>query len=130
MIFDTSFIIDLMEKDASAVQKLKDAINNGEIQAVTSPTIFELYSGLAQSRLPELERKKILLTLSNLLVWDLDVEGAARGGEIDGSLISAGAKIEPIDSMIAGIALSRGEKLLTRNTKHFSSIPGLKVETY
>ena len=35
-----------------------------------------------------------------------------------------------IDCMIASIALLENEILLTRNTKHFTRISGLKVESY
>ncbi len=77
-----------------------------------------------------MEKQKILYVLSNTLIWHLDVDGAIKAGEIDGKLIQQGQKIDPEDSMIAGITISKGEKLLTRNLKHFSRIPGLKIETY
>ena len=38
--------------------------------------------------------------------------------------------IQPIDCMIAGIALIRKEKVLTRNVKDFSKIKDLEIETY
>ena len=119
-----------MEREESAVRKLRQLIEEGEPQAVTTPTLFELYSGVSRSSLPETEKRKILSTLSHMVVWGLDADGAERGGEIDGKLVSEGLRIEPLDSMIAGIALSRGQRLLTRNVKHFSRVPGLQVETY
>lgn len=39
-------------------------------------------------------------------------------------------EIDAIDSMIAAIALLENEPLLTRNTKHFTRIKGLRVESY
>lgn len=130
MILDTSFVIDLMAGDKAAIEKLKEIISKGEPQIVTAPTIFELYSGLAQSSKRELEKKKILSALSRVAIWHLDASAAERGGEIDGALIKAGEQIEPVDSMIAGIALVKGEKVLTRNVKHFSKVAGLNLETY
>lgn len=130
MIFDTSFVIDLMVGDKAAIEKLKEIIGKGEPQIVAAPTIFELYSGVAQSDKQELEKKKILSVLSRVAVWHLDTGAAERGGEIDGALIKAGEQIEPVDSMIAGIALVKGEKVLTRNVKHFSKVAGLKLEKY
>lgn len=34
------------------------------------------------------------------------------------------------DIMLAGIALTHNESIITRNIKHFSKIEGLKIETY
>lgn len=130
MIFDTSFVIDIMNKDVGAVKKLNEIVSRGELGVITTPTLFELYSGMARSTKQEAEKQKILYTISQLLVWHLEPRGAEKGGEIDGKLITEGQKIDPIDSMIAGIAMANGEKLLTRNVKHFSKIAGLKVETY
>ncbi len=129
MIFDTDFIIDVMENKPKAIDKLKRLITSGEPEIVAAPTIFELYSGLVQSSKPELERKKILQVLSRVLILPLDASSAERGGEIDGLLTKAGQQIEPVDSMIAGIALAKGETVLTRNVKHFSRIAGLRIET-
>ena len=63
-------------------------------------------------------------------VFVLDARGAERAGDIEGKLIKHGIMIQPLDSMIAGIALTKGERVLTRNTKHFGRVPGLVVETY
>jgi hypothetical protein len=130
MIFDTNFVIDVMRADAEALEKLAELESKGEPQAVTAPTLFELYSGLARSTKPEAERKNILNTLAGLIVFHLDALSAERAGEEDGRLVKSGERIEPVDSMIAGISLTMGETLLTRNTKHFSRIDGLKLESY
>ncbi len=130
MILDTGFIIDVMRREENAVRRLRELISSGETQAITTPSLFELYSGVSRSSIPRLEKGRIMQTLSNLVVWSLDTKGAETGGEIDGRLSSKGERLDPVDSMIAGIALSRGEAILTRNVRHFSRIPGLRIETY
>jgi len=130
MILDTDFIIDVMENEAESLKKLHAMILSGKPQAIAAPTLFELYSGAVRSSKTDNEKEKILSTLKNMPVYHLDPSSAQKAGEIDGRLWSAGCPIQPIDSMIAGIALSVGETVLTRNTKHFSRVPGLKVETY
>ena len=52
MIFDTTFVIDLMRNNKEAVSRLHQIINGGETQLITALTIFELFSGLAQSNKP------------------------------------------------------------------------------
>ena len=130
MIFDTTFIIDLMERDEKAVIKLHDCIRKSESQFITSITVFELFSGLARCNRPKEEKEKILKTLTGQIVLNLDNDCAEKAGEIDGSLIKDGKMISVTDSMIAGIALVKKEKVLTRNVKDFSKINGLYVETY
>ena len=130
MILDTGFIIDVMRREENAVRRLRELISSGETQAITTPSLFELYSGVSRSRIPQKEKGRIMQTLSNLVVWSLDTKGAETGGEIDGRLSSKGERLDPVDSMIAGIALSKGEAILTRNVRHFSRIPGLRIETY
>ena len=108
MILDTNFIIDIMRKEEQAIKKLKEMVSKAEPQIITAPTLFELYSGVVRSEKKETEKQQILHTLSNLIIWHLDPEGAKIGGEIDGRLVKEGQKIDPIDSMIAGIVLARG----------------------
>ena len=130
MILDTCFVIDVMRNDLQAVKRTKELIAKGEPLIVTSPTVFELFSGITQSMDSPTEQHKILSVLAGLLIWQLDNEAAQKAGEIDGQLIKSHLAIDPIDSMIAGIALAKGETVLTRNEKHFNRVPGLKTEKY
>ena len=130
MIPDTTFLIDIMDSDEKAVQKLHELIRRGETQIVTSISLFELFSGLSRSKKPTEERRKVLEVLRDLLSVTFDPAAAEKAGEIDGQLIREGKMIGPNDSMIAGIALVKKEKILTRNIKDFSKIAGLDVETY
>lgn len=130
MIFDTNFVIDLMRNDKKAVSKLDEIIKRGDTQLITSLTIFELFSSLARSLKPLEEKNKIINILRGQLVLSLDNESAEKAGEIDGSLIKEGKMIGVIDSLIAGVALAKKEKILTRNVKEFSKIKGLEIQTY
>lgn len=130
MIFDTSFIIDLMDRNGNALLKLNDIIKRGDSQLVTSLTIFELFSGLVRSKRPVDEKNKILKVLEGQTILVLDKESAEKAGEIDGHLISEGKCIGAVDCMIAGITLTKKEKLVTKDIKDFSRIKGLELETY
>ncbi len=130
MILDTTFIIDLMNNDIKAVEKLRDLQKRGEAQIISSITIFELFSGLGHSKKQEKEKTKIINALRGQLIIHLDQDAAEKAGFIDGSLRKEGKAIGPLDTMIAGIALVKKEKVLTRNRKDFERIPGLEVESY
>ena len=130
MILDTTFLIDLMMGDSAARTKLDELIKEGEPQLVTVLSIFELFSGVAQSDRPELEKNKIARILAGQVIVSLDRRAAAEAGDLDGSLIKKGERIDVIDVLIASIALQRGELVLTRNHKDFSKIRGLDIEGY
>lgn len=130
MILDTSFIIDLMDGLPEAEEKLRILDKKKEVQFVAAPTIFELWSGIEQSKKPEEEKLKVFAVLSTQTVLNLDNNSAEEAGKIDGQLAKQGKPIEPEDSMIAGIAKSNDETVLTRNIAHFSRIKDLKIETY
>ena len=130
MIVDTSFIIDFMNGQERAIAKARVLEERGDIFVVTTPTIFELWSGLARSSKPEEEKRKLFTILNEQVVWDFNRGSAEEAGTIEGSLIKKGLTIDPEDCMIAGIAKSNGETLLTGNPKHFIRIEGLIVDTY
>jgi len=58
---------------------------------------------------------------------DLAAESAAR---IRRNLEARGCGIGPLDTQIAGIALSRGWTLATNNTKEFNRVSGLMLEDW
>jgi tRNA(fMet)-specific endonuclease VapC len=130
LIADTSFIIDIMAKDPAAIRKARALEETGVNIVIGTPTVFELFAGVAQSRKPEEEKSKIITTLSSISQLSLDSPSASAGGLIFGEKMNAGRTIDPEDAMIAGIAKVNAEKVLTRNTKHFSDIEGVIVENY
>ncbi len=130
MILDTAFIIDLMEKLPEAVAKMEQLHTQQEQIFITTPTIFELWTGVAHGSQPEKEKQKIKLIIENQRILDLTKASAEEAGIINGTLQKQRECIDPEDCLIAGIALRYNQPLLTRNTKHFKRIKGLKIETY
>lgn len=130
MIADTTFIIDIMVKDPSAVKKARELEETGDTIMVGSPTVFELFAGVVLSKKPQQEKSKITTILSMLPQLVLDSSSASAGGLIHGEKIRSGYQIDPEDAMIAGIAKVSSEKILTRNIKHFSGIEGVTIEPY
>lgn len=130
MILDTTFIIDLMDGLPEALKKYYELQEKKEKIIVTSITTFELWSGIGRCTHPESEKRKVKAVLESQFLISLDSECAQKAGLIDGTLRKEGQQIEIQDNLIAGIALHHNEPLLTRNTKHFQRIKGLKIETY
>lgn len=135
MIFlDTTFLVDLLRKNDSAMIWLTDS----EEQALYTSEInaFEMYTGLyrmseesktrLKTRTGELEQ---LLARTEVLPFDR--AASMESARILSALMSRGIPIGARDAMIAGTALARGiTRLLTRNVRNFQQIAGLTVESY
>ncbi|WP_246333019.1 PIN domain-containing protein [Aureimonas mangrovi] len=63
-------------------------------------------------------------------VLDLDREDAFRAGQIRARLADLGTQIGPYDILIAGQALARDFVLVTRNTREFERVEGLRIEDW
>ena len=129
MIADTNFIIDVMAKKPQALKKAAEVEKRDSI-SVGSPTVFELFVGVALSKKSEEEASKIMATIASLSHLPLDFLSARSGGLIYGEKAKSGVKMDPEDAMLAGIAKVQGEGVLTRNVKHFKGIEGVDVEDY
>lgn len=65
--------------------------------------------------------------LAAIPVVPLTLPMARVFGEIDARLSAAGQRIATSDLLIASTALSRGDAIVTGNTRHFDRVPGLTV---
>ena len=129
MILDTTFVLDLLKGRPNAISKLQSLIDENESYGISTPTIFEIWSGLVSLGKTEKERYKVLSLIKEQIIYVLDKESAEEAGKIDGELVKQGLTIDPEDSMIAGIAITNNQKVLTRD-KHFSRIDPLKIVGY
>jgi predicted nucleic acid-binding protein len=120
-VADTDVLIDYLtgKGEAEAVEKL---LRRGTLRT-TVITRFELLSGAKNEK--QLARLSQLLEAVPSLV--LDDAAADAASEIRRSLEVSGNSIGMADSLIAGIVTSNGGTLLTRNNRHFSRVPGLKL---
>lgn len=129
MILDTSVIIDLIRGYAPVDEKIMELDTKNTPLSTTTISIFEIWQGTRD--MEDKERiEKINKLLESINVFNFDLEAAKEAGIIHALLEKKGKGIEPEDSMIAGIAKINNETILTRDTKHFNRIEGIKVETY
>lgn len=63
-------------------------------------------------------------------VVDFDRDDARRAGELRAVLTTRGTPIGPYDVLIAGQALARSLILITRNTREFDRVKGLRLENW
>jgi len=132
---DTTFLIDLLREghagsEGAARRKLGTMVKEGERVCTTMVNVAELFAGLAIARDPHDEERILAKLLGTLEILPFDLDAARKYGLLYGQLRVSGGMVGGLDLMIAAIATSRGERLLTRNVDDFSRIPLLSVETY
>lgn len=127
---DTDFIIDLLRRKPAAERKLEDLTSYGDRLTTTPLNASELYQGAYNSSMPVEEAKKVRHLLETLDILDFSTAASETFGKLSIELKRKGNNIGDFDLLIASIALTHGEPLLTKNSKHFSRVPGLAVEGY
>jgi tRNA(fMet)-specific endonuclease VapC len=130
LLADTTFLIDVMKNDESAIRKAKQLSDSSIPVLIGTPTVFELYVGVGLSVRSNEERQKVLRILTSLPQMPLDGPSASKAGMIYAQRVKDKMRIDAEDAMLAGIAVQNNEPLLTRNKKDFSGILDLKIETY
>jgi predicted nucleic acid-binding protein len=130
---DTSFLIELLRKEQRAFDKGATLAEDGIPQRVPSPVLYELEYGVEMYG--DEDEKRAIANLNRLYPIVRVNEGIARKAA---RLIAAADRaeggpgetgIDDIDPMIAAIAASVDEPVLTDNVTDFEQL-GVTVETW
>ena len=130
-VVDSTFLISILRNDAATVSKAEELDDEGGAATTVInvfEVVYEVYRSMSEvpRRMEAFER-----LIANFEVLDLNIEAAKKAAQISGTLSRDGTGIDPFDSLIAGITLTCGaEALVTRNTAHFTRVPGLTVEEH
>ena len=127
---DTDFLVALLRIREEAAKKAEEYDSIGAEISTTSMNALEIYLGAFRSRQAEKNVRQADDLLNSIRVLELNVESSRRSSEILSELIGRGQPIDLRDAIIAGMALTNGYTLVTRNTEHFRRIAGLSVETW
>jgi tRNA(fMet)-specific endonuclease VapC len=68
--------------------------------------------------------------VTNNTIIHISEESAKLSGDLYANLRQKGITIGTSDILIAGIAIENELTLITNNERHYSSIPGLKIENW
>ena len=118
---DTSFLIALIRRQPDAEKKLEEYTAAKARLTTTSITACELFKGAYKI----IKVKRILAYLE---ILEFSVEACERYGNIVNELELKGSPIGDLDTMIASIAITHREPLVTSNKTHFERIPGLILD--
>jgi tRNA(fMet)-specific endonuclease VapC len=98
---------------------------NGEV-ATTIITVYELLKGAYSSSKPKENLTKVQNVISNLQVLNLSFQACEEASKIYQDFRQAGRLIGEFDVLIAAIARTYDETIMTRDG-HYSFIRGIKV---
>ena len=130
---DTSFLVDLLRETAKgsngpARQELANLAD--EELWVSVHVASELAACAELSRNPEVERAKVGTLLGGVQIAYPDERFAPTYGSLLAWLQRRGDTVATMDLLIATAAVVESAPIVTRNTKHFSRVPGLTVIDY
>jgi len=131
---DSSLLIDLLreagrERPGPAFGAL-ESIDDDEVLGVSVHVVCELRAGAELSRKPLKEHEEIDRVLTGLIVAYPDDRFAPTYGRLLASIERMRSRVASMDLLIATAAILDDAALLTRNTKDFSRVPGLRVLEY
>jgi tRNA(fMet)-specific endonuclease VapC len=127
-LLDTNTLIYFFKQQGHVAAHLQQ-VQASQI-ALPAVAIFELEYGLLRSTKPQTQQKGMDAVLAAYRVLPLDAKSAKSAAWAKHTLELAGAPIGPADQLIAGIALAHDLALITRNTREFSRVPGLRLENW
>ena len=134
-LFDTTYLIDLINGDEGAVKKAGEVDAEDLFKAISIVTAHEYLRGvyhlyMHEGKLLESKLTRADAELSRFEVIPYTYDVAKVAAKIDAMLISEGISISFADIIIAATALHYKLTLVTRNIDHFKRIPELNIETY
>lgn len=128
MLFDTTFLIDQQRefRRGKAGPARQFFAHHAQVcpqtSVVCAAEFAEGYEANHQSLFEQVMEPFEVLPLNAGIAW--------RAGQLRRLLRETGASIGDHDTLIAATALHHAIPLVTRNAKHFASVPGLLVLSY
>jgi tRNA(fMet)-specific endonuclease VapC len=129
----TGFMLDtdissyvIKRRPATLVEKFEKHAESLNVSVITAA---ELRFGAEKAGRPKLA-ELVEAYLERVAILDWTNEVTSHYAQIRTELERAGKPIGNMDLLIASHAVSQGMTLVTNNIKHFSSVPGLKVEVW
>ena len=128
-MLDTNICIYVIKHKPEKVFQKLESIDPRDV-CISSVTYAELICGVEKSSEVDRNRVALSLLLSNIEIVSFDVDAANAYGKIRADLESKGTPIGPLDTMIAGHAVSLGCTIVTNNTREFSRVNDLKIDNW
>lgn len=132
---DTTVLLDLLGRGGRRALRQTRALLEqleleGEDRTTTCFNVAELYVGVYRSRYADREEQLVQDLLTGVTVLEFDDRAALIFGQLTAHLQNLGRPARDMDVLIAAVAITNGQMLVTRNPRHFADMPGLEVRSY
>ena len=124
-IIDTNVMIPFLKGTPEAVNKVHEVSNKSHV-LITVITAYELLKGARLSSKPQENLEDVKKAISNMQVLDFSIEACEEASSIFCELKKSGKMISEFDILIAAIAKTNGEAILSQD-QHFNSIKGIDL---
>ena len=125
-VLDTDILVALLKGAPEALDTIKKLEDQGGQISTTIISAYELLKGAYISSRQQENLGKVRDAISSLKVLDLSVKACEEASKLYSSLKKTGKVIGEFDILIAAIARTHDEAILTRD-EHFKSIRGTKL---
>ena len=124
---DTNICIAIINRNLKVLTKFDLEYSKCQVSTIV---MAELYKGVYYSQRFEYNLTKLTQFISRISVIDFDINAAVEFGIIQRELREIGRPTGDLDAVIAAVARSRQDILVTDNTRHFINIPNLQLENW
>ena len=128
-LLDTNICIQIIRRKPSELLSRLTALPVGDV-GLSAITAAELHVGVQKSRDPARNAEALTMFLLPLEIAHFDYAAAEAYGRIRVMLEAIGTPIGPLDTLIAGHAVSLNTTLVTDNVAEFSRVPDLRIENW
>jgi len=130
-LFDTDSISQIIRQQPNLSFIKRLASISPDDQFTTTITVGEMVYGAYTSSRPSYFLEKLdRLVWPNINILSFDEAAAKTYGKVKAEMEKKGTVLSEPDMRISAIALHHNLTVVTGNTRHFSRVPGLKVENW
>lgn len=126
-LLDTNICIAILKGNSTVISQFQSKYQNCYIPTLV---LAELYKGVYCSSKVAQNLANLNQLANNLPHITFDDAAALEFGKIQGELRKIGRPTGELDALIAAVARSRGDTVVTNNTRHFINITNLQLENW
>jgi tRNA(fMet)-specific endonuclease VapC len=126
-LLDTNICIALFNKNSQAVAKFNCYFSQCYLSIIV---VSELYKGVYCSQQVAKNIETLTEFIELLPLEPFEIAAAIEFGKIQSELRKIGKPTGEFDALIAAVARSRDDILVTNNIKDFINIPNLKLDNW
>ena len=131
---DTTFLVDLLRErrrdQCGPASRHLEGLPEDDILCVSVHVVCELMAGAHTAGAPRDELERLSHLCEALVVRYPDERFGAEYGRLLARIRTSGASVNTMDLLIATAAVIDTAPVVTRNRRHFSTVPGLTIERY